>query len=502
MPLANPEAVELFCARARVQPDTVITELCRRLDNLPLAIELAAARTNVLAPVQILERLAGRLDLLKAGRDAEPRQATLRATIEWSHELLSDDEKGLFARLAIFAGGCTLASAEAIVEADLDTMQSLRDKSLLRRTENRFWMLETIREYAIERLEESGEAGPLWRRHAEHYLALAEEAEPNLRLFSQVWIDKLEPERDNLRAALDHLEESGETQLALRLVGSLTDFWYYSGHVVEARRRVDRALVADDRPTPARARALISAADLAFVTGDVAMKRWTAEEALDLYRGFGDVWGVACAQWKLGIMLVDLGKANEAQSLLEEAVEGFDRLGDVHLAIATTRSLAWTYHDRGDLETARALHEANLGRAREASFKEMEAVTLGVLASIAIEQGRISDATDLLREALLGSRELGDTREILHELCRVAFLLAATKRSAIAARLLSGAEALLEEMGTAESWVTNMNQKTRDLIRSQLGEDALVEAWERGRSLTIEDGFALGLESLNTTSER
>jgi tetratricopeptide (TPR) repeat protein len=265
---------------------------------------------------------------------------------------------------------------------------------------------------------------------------------------------------------------------------------------------VDRALVADDRPTPARARALIGAADLAFVTGDAAMKRWTAEEALDLYRGFGDAWGVACAQSRLGIMLVDLGKASEAQSLLEEAVEAFDRLGDVHHAIAATRSLAWTYHDRGDLEAARLLHEANLERARDATFKEMEAVTLGVLGNIAIEQGRISDATDLVREALLGSQELGDTNEVLIQLGRVALLLAASNRTAIAARLLSGAEALLEEMGTSESWVTNMNQKTLDLIRAQLGEDALVEAWEQGRSLTIQEAFALALESLDTTSER
>jgi predicted ATPase/class 3 adenylate cyclase len=499
LPLADPEAVALFCARARVEPDEVIAELCGRLDNLPLAIELAAARTNVLAPTQILERLSGSLDLLKAGRDADPRQATLRATIEWSHDLLSDEEKELFARLAIFAGGCTLASAEAIVEADLDTMQSLRDKSLLRRTEDRFWMLETIREYAMERLEGSDEMGALRRRHAEHYLALAEEAEPHLRLYSQIWIDELEPEHDNLRAALDLFEASGETQLALRLVGSLTDFWFYRGHVVEARRRVERALVADDRPTSARARALISAADLAFVTGDVAKNRWTAEEALDLYRSFGDAWGVACAQSRLGIMLVDLGKASEAQSLLEEAVEAFDRLGDVQHAIAATRSLAWTYHDRGNLETARLLHEANLGRAREASFKEMEAVTLGVLASIAIEQGRISDATDLVREALLGSRELGDTNEVLIHLGRVASLLAASKRTVIAARLLSAAEALLDEIGTAENWVTKMNQDTLELLRSQMDENSLAEAWERGRSLTMEEACALALDSLDAS---
>ncbi len=155
-PLAQPEAVELFCTRSRLEPDAVIGELCRRLDDLPLAVELAAARTSILTPRQILERLSKRLDLLKGGRDADPRQATLRATIEWSYDLLSDDEKVLFARLAVFAGGCTLEAAEEVAEADLDTLQFLVDKSLVRHTTDRFWMLETVREYALERLEEFG----------------------------------------------------------------------------------------------------------------------------------------------------------------------------------------------------------------------------------------------------------------------------------------------------------------------------------------------------------
>src|SRR4051812_12431230 len=154
-PLAESEAVELFCARSRLGASDDIAELCRRLDNLPLAVELAAARTSVLSPGQILERLAERLDLLKAGRDAEARQRTLRATIEWSHDLLSADEQRLFARLSVFAGGCTLEAAAPVGGAALDTLQSLVDKSLVRHTEERFWMLETIREFALERVEET-----------------------------------------------------------------------------------------------------------------------------------------------------------------------------------------------------------------------------------------------------------------------------------------------------------------------------------------------------------
>ena len=175
-PLAEPEAVELFCERARLEPDETIAELCRRLDELPLAVELAAARTRVLTPAQILDRLGQRLDLLKGGRDADPRQQTLRATIEWSHDLLTGDEKQLFARLAVFAGGCTLDAAEDVCDADLDVLQSLVDKSLLRHTGERFWMLETIREFAAERLNDREEAGQIFERHARWYLGLATSA--------------------------------------------------------------------------------------------------------------------------------------------------------------------------------------------------------------------------------------------------------------------------------------------------------------------------------------
>ena len=175
-PLSEPEAVELFCERARLEPDETIAELCRRLDDLPLALELAAARTSVLSPAQVLERLSQRLDLLKGGRDADPRQLTLRATIAWSHDLLDDEERGLFARLAVFRGGCTLEAAESVADADLDALQSLVEKSLLRHTNERFWMLETIREFALERLVESGAEAEVRSRYAAHFVRYAEES--------------------------------------------------------------------------------------------------------------------------------------------------------------------------------------------------------------------------------------------------------------------------------------------------------------------------------------
>ncbi len=280
-PLARPEAVELFCTRSRLKPDETIAELCGRLDNLPLAVELAAARASVLTPAQMVERLSQRLDLLRGGRDADARQQTLRATIEWSHDLLEPGERELFARLSVFRGGCTLGSAEDVAEADLDTLQALVDKSLLGHTEDRFWMLQTIREYARERLEDSGRAEELRRRHAEHFVALGEEAGPHMigegfRGGSE-WLDRLERELDNLRAALDWLEASGENQLSLRLAAAVRHFWALKGHIVEGRRRLEKGLGADARPTAARAKALNAASDLATGGGDVATARIRAE---------------------------------------------------------------------------------------------------------------------------------------------------------------------------------------------------------------------------------
>jgi predicted ATPase len=205
-PLAEPEAVALFCARSRLEPSRELAELCSRLDNLPLAVELAAARTKSLSPAQMLKRLAQRLDLLRGGRDADPRQQTLRATIEWSYELLAEDERELFARLSVFAGGCTLEAAEAVCEADLNVLSSLVEKSLLRYENERYWMLETVRGYAAERLEESGAADERRSRHSDYMIDLVAGAEPELRGSNQaLCLAELQMEQDNVRAALDFL---------------------------------------------------------------------------------------------------------------------------------------------------------------------------------------------------------------------------------------------------------------------------------------------------------
>jgi predicted ATPase/class 3 adenylate cyclase len=501
-PLEPVDGTELFVTRAcAALPSFVATEavptLCAQLENLPLALELAAARVRVLSPEQLLERLSQRLDLLKAGRGVDPRQQTLRATIEWSHELLDEDEQRLFARLAVFAGGSTLESAEAVCDADLDTLESLVDKSLVRiREGDRFWMLETIREYAAERLERSGEAETLQHRHAHHFLALGEEAELQTRVYSGEWIGRLEQEHDNLRAALEHLATSGENESALRLAGALSEFWHSGGHVAEGRHRLEIALQGDERPTAGRAKALSGAALMAYASEDVAAARSIAERALELHRGLGDAWNAALDLNLLCVAAIEEGDLERAHQCAEESLALFRQAGDERNAVAATRTLAFTYHSRGELERARTLHESNLRQAQTLGFKETEAGTLGSLAMIASEQGRIDDALALGKQNLLVSRDLGSLQEIAQSLCHSASTLAATDgRAETAARLLSCFEAQRERIGVGEAWVGRMNEQTLSAIRAQLEEGAFAEAWEQGQALTIDEAVALALES-------
>jgi predicted ATPase len=502
LPLAEPDAVELFCGRARTEPHETVHELCRALDNLPLALELAAARANVLSPRQMLERLSARLDLLKGGRDADPRQQTLRATIQWSYELLSDEERQLFARFSVFAGGCTLEAAEQVTETDLDTLQGLVDKSLLRHTQERFWMLETIREYAVERLAYSGEAEDLRRRHAEHFLALAQEAQPYVddeavRGGGGEWLDRLERDLDNLRTALHELETSGEAERALEMTGALSGFWASRGHVVEGRSRLERALRSDARPTAARAKALIGAAEMAALSGDPATMELWAEEALALSRRLGDQRGVALSLHKLGYAVGEAGDWARAQQLFAESLRLFRDLGDEHNALWLTRSLAWAYAEFGDLDRARALYEDGLNQARALGSRSVEAALLGSLAWLAVTQGRVQDALPQLRESLGIKREVGDRIEMAIGVCSAARALAALGRVGTATRLLSCFEALAEETGGGEGWVTRMKDETLATIRTQLDEAAFANAWEQGRALTADEAIALALESMD-----
>jgi predicted ATPase len=501
LPLADPEAVALFCARAQVEPDDMVRQLCRALDNLPLALELAAARASVLSPPQILERLSGRLDLLKGGRDADPRQQTLRATIEWSHDLLTADERSLFARLAVFAGGCTLQAAEEVVDADLDVLQSLVDKSLLRHTDERFWMLETIREYAAERLAASAQAEELRRRHADYFMALAEEQESHLRREElgggREWLDRQERELDNFRAALAFLEASAQAGLVLRMAGALPALWSNNGHVAEGLRRLEDALGAEALPTAARAKALNGAAEMAAFSEDTTAQQAWAEEALAIYRRLGDRRGTAESLFALGVGVGEGGDWLHARQILDDSLRLFRDLGDEQRVLWGTRALAWAHAESGDLEGARPLYEEALRQARAAGNRLGESVLLGSLSWLAVKEGRVEDTSALVTESLRIKRDLGDRIETAIGLCHAARTIAGMGQAAIAARLISCYEAMCEEIGGGYAWVNRMNEETLPIIRAQLDADEFADAWEQGRKLTANAAIGLALDALD-----
>ncbi len=502
-PLEPHDGTDLFLARAHaVDPgfaaSEAVPELCARLEHLPLALELAAARVRVLSPEQLLDRLSGRLDLLKAGRGGDPRQQTLRATIEWSHELLDEEEQRLFARLAVFRGGCILESAEEVCDADLDTLQSLVDKSLVRvREGDRFWMLETIREYAAERLEASAEADELRRRHAEHFLALAEETEPLARKVDTPTLERLEHEADNLRAALDLLEASGETQLVLRLAAALDDFWGVKGYLAEGRRRLELAVAADETPTEARAKALNAAADMAVGHGDAAAARLRAGEALALHRQFENTWGVAVALYILGHAAADDEDYETARRLWEEAEPLFRETGDSFEALLTMRMLAWAYNELGESDRGKRLMQDVLEQARATGDKHVVVHALESLAIDAALEGRVEDAASQLAEAWKLNCDLGDRLREAVIVFRFARVLALAGRAKAAAQLLATGEMLQEKMGSAPmAWLKRGNDDALTRIREALDETALADAWARGRMLTADAAVALALEAL------
>ncbi|MGH3039946.1 MAG: ATP-binding protein, partial [Gaiellaceae bacterium] len=269
-PLAEPEAVALFCERAQVEPSAEIAELCARLDSLPLGVELAAARTNVISPAQILERLSQRLDLLRGGRDVDPRQQTLRGTIEWSYDLLSVEEQQLFLRLSIFAGGCTLEAAEEVAGAELDTLQSLVEKSLLRFSDERYWMLETIREFAGQLLGPQ-ESDAVRRRLRAFIVALSEASAPRLHTVEESAVSaRLAPDYANIRAALSHALAAQEPDDVGLILGALYPFFISHGHLAEAHEWGDAALAARDRLSErALAEALVGAGEIERFAGDL-----------------------------------------------------------------------------------------------------------------------------------------------------------------------------------------------------------------------------------------
>ena len=370
-PLRDREAVELFVQRAAaVRSDFAangeVVEICRRLDCLPLAIELAAARVKALALPALLERLEQRLPLLAGGsRSAPERQRTLRATIAWSHDLLTPAEQDLFARLAVFAGGCTLEAAEAICGADVDAVASLVDKSLVRRTGERYWMLETIREFADERLQELPDVSELRDRHAAWYIALGERAQPELwARRGREWYDRLDAEHANLRAALEHLLACQDRESALRLSGAIWMYWGTRGHWTEGRRFLSSAVALDGDVNPERLiEAFWGAAVMAIWQDDIDDGEQWAMQLLELSREAALPRAEAVGVHTLAMAATD---RDRAQALYEESLVLARSVDDGWLVSAALNNLGGLYLHEGAYERAIELFEESLaiGEAR------------------------------------------------------------------------------------------------------------------------------------------
>jgi len=525
---------------------------------LPLAIELAAARIKLLPPKALLTRLANRLKILTGGaKDLPARQRTLRGAIEWSYDLLDEGEKTLLARLSVFSGGRTLDAVEAVCDAEgnlpldsLEGVSSLLDKSLLRQEEGlegepRFVMLETIHEFAREKLEQSGEAEGTRRLHAEYFLALAKEAEPELVGQDQVaWLDRLEAEHDNFRAALSWSLEREDTELGLRelglrLAGALWWFWYVRGHWREGRRWCEEGLQrADAAPQLVRARALLGAGGLMYKLGDLEMSVERLERSLALYRQSGDSQGAATCLGYLGSTANDLGDWERAEALLEESLALARNSGGSWVICYVLDELEYTVGMQGDLERAKALGEESLALAREsgdinsAASANNNAAFLAMLGGdyqraqtlfeeslelIRIHRNRASEAValnnlgllslilgDHARTMSLSSESLRLCEEVLDPLGVTVSLdtLAAVsgERGEVrrAARLWGAAEALREAIGIPQpSEDKRMLEPFLEGARSRLDEAAFQAAWEEGRTMTEEQAIALALEEDN-----
>ncbi len=491
-PLAEREAIELFCARSGLEPGPEIGELCRRLDSLPLAVELAAARTRALTPQQILDRLSRQLDLLKGGRDADPRQQTLRATIAWSYDLLDSDEQSLFGRLAVFVGGCALEAAEEVCDADLDTLQSLVEKSLLRFTNGRYWMLETIREYAAERLEEASAGEEQRERHADYFLALAEELEPpQMGGVDEAWVARVSAETDNFRAALVHFVGHPDPTGEVRLAGTLFRFWATVGSVGEGSRIADHALARSEGADPRlRMKVLYAASICAFYQGDLAAAGRYEEQRLEIARAVGDGESEVVALNDLGLSASEYGDLETADALLHEGVARAQELGDEQLVLSVTSNLGELALKRGQIARAREVLEECVDVATRLGDQWSRAHALETLGFALVAAGEVSLAAARFREGL----GLVEVAPLLGSYCLNGLAAVADDRTR-AARLAGRAHAMREEAGFLSHDVERgFLEDTERRGREALGDEAWDAAYAEGARMTLEEAIAYALE--------
>jgi len=498
-PLAESEAVALFCERAQavrtdVAPSHAVSELCARLDNLPLALELAAARTKLLTPEALLARLGDRLDLLKGTRDADERHATLRATIAWSYDLLDSPEQALFRRLAVFRGGCTLESVEHVCDADLETLASLLDKSLVRRRpdrsgEDRYWMLETIREYAAELLEVSGDADRLRRRHTERMLVIALAAHLSEDDDSAFDVEAGLAEREDLRAALDWAL-TADVELGLRLAVALENMWVASSPA-EGKKRIDELLNRSGDVAPElRAGALRVYGGCSDLTGEreAAERAWT--ESVELYRLLDDDFGISAVEGRLAVLAWRRDEWERAQALTESSLE---RSGG-RFAIVEISSLWMLGQLRlraGDTAEAADLTRRSAEMARELGWTWWESGQLHELLMLALRRGDHEEAEREGRRALLIERDQENRLWTIYTLAGLAQAALSREELDRAGVLWGAAE---REAAHFPSWTGERERRAGALLDEQ--RPAFARGYERGSVLDLWDAVAIALEEL------
>ncbi|MBI1744576.1 tetratricopeptide repeat protein [Candidatus Acetothermia bacterium] len=542
--LSNYEAVRLFRDRAVAVAPTfqvtqqnalAVTQICHRLDGLPLALELAAARVKIMTVEKIAERLDDRFRLLTGGsRTALPRQQTLQALIDWSYDLLSESERVLWRRLSIFAGGWTLEAAEmvcvgeSIAEYDvLDLLTQLVDKSLVimeeKSGEGRYRLLETVRQYGYEKLVKAVEVKLIRDRHLDFFLKFAEEAEPKLQGAEQkLWLNRLETEHDNLRAVLAWSVESSEkAETGLQLAGVLWRFWEVRGHFTEGRRWLEEALTRTPARTAARAKALNGGGNLALDQGDYIAARLLYQESLAIQRELENKGGIAASLHNLGNVAYMQGNFTEARSLYEESLAIKRELGDQRGIAYSFGNLGGVAHDQGDYIAARSFHLESLAIKRNLGDKRGIAASINNLGEVARAQGDYTEARSLYEESLAIKRELGDKRGItfsLNNLGNVAYAqgdyvsarafyqeslsiqreLVDKQRIAEsleglagvdcaegqferATQLLGAVESLRKGIGTPLSSLERTEyERTVAAARAARGEEAFAKAWAKG----------------------
>jgi predicted ATPase len=497
------DAITLFVARATSVDQSfgaidAVAEICRRLDNLPLAVELAAARVKALTPKQILERLEPRLPLLIGGaRDVPERQRTLRATIEWSYELLTSDERHLFARLSAFFGGCTLDAAEQVADADVDTLQSLVDKSLLRRRVGRYWMLETIREFAAEQLTGEGEHDATSARHADYFVALAEQAEPAFDTSDEAtWTERLVQDHDNFRAALAHLSDSPQQ---LRLACALSRFWQRQGSHSEGRRWLEAALTARAEAPPRDvARALRGVAVLARIQGDLYAAERSAAESASIARRTGDRRLEMHAVGTLANIAI-IRRDYERGMDLHLRVEALAReLGDENSVAVTIGNRAYLALEQADFELALALAAETLALSRKISNSANATVAALNLAIAAHALRRQRAARDALTEAIERARALG-LRAFLIDGLIIAAAVVVPHDSRTATALLAAADRGLSELTIElEPVERDLHASVESQLPQRLADEASDEASRGDLDAVLEAAAARALRSLSS----